>query len=112
MLARNMYQGYACVLIFQKSPIKKQRFMVNDYFNSSEKEKDLHPWQKSLGSLEVLLEKFTMPKQLILEPFGGSGTTGVACMMHNRRCIVIEKDAENVKIIKSRMKDTLKEIKK
>ena len=112
MLARNVYQRYISVVIFQKSPIRKQRFMVNDCISSPQKEKELHPWQKSLNALEVLLSQFTKPGQLILEPFAGSGTTGVACMKKSRRCILIEKDAESIKITKARLKETLKEIKK
>ena len=86
--------------------------MVNDCISSPQKEKELHPWQKSLNALEVLLSQFTKPGQLILEPFAGSGTTGVACMKKSRRCILIEKDAESIKITKARLKETLKEIKK
>ena len=37
------------------------------------REKELHPWQQSLYGFVQLLEKFTEPKQLILEPFAGTG---------------------------------------
>ena len=37
------------------------------------REKELHPWQQSLNGFMELLDKFTQPKQLILEPFAGTG---------------------------------------
>ena len=109
---RNIYQQYRSIIIFQKPPIKKQRFMTVDFFESDpHEEKALHSWQQAIKGFEVLLEKFTMPKQIILEPFAGAGTVGVACMKNNRRCILIEKDKNSVKIIKGRLNDTLKEMK-
>ena len=109
---RNIYQQYRSIIIFQKLPIKKQRFMTVDFFESDlHEEKALHPWQQAIAGFEVLLEKFTMPKQTILEPFAGAGTVGIACMKNNRKCILIEKDKNSVKIIKGRLNDTLKEMK-
>ncbi len=110
---RNIYQLYRSIIIFQKLPIKKQRFMTVDFFESDLKEeKELHPWQQAVAGFEILLEKFTIPKQTILEPFAGAGTVGVACMKNNRKCILIEKDKSSINIIKGRLNDTWKEIKK
>ncbi len=110
---RNIYQLYRSIVIFQKAPIKKQRFMTVDYFESDpQEEKALHPWQQAVLGFEVLLEKFTMPKQTILEPFAGAGTVGVACMKNNRKCILIEKDKSSINIIKGRLNETWEEIKK
>ena len=38
----------------------------------------------------------------ILDPFAGSGTTGVSCINNNREYILIEALEENVKLIKER----------
>ncbi len=42
----------------------------------------------------------------ILDPFAGSGTTGVACKNLNRNYILIEKEPEYIEIINKRIADT------
>ena len=34
-----------------------------------------------------IIEDFTLPGDLVLDPFAGSGTTGVACRMLGRRFV-------------------------
>lgn len=53
----------------------------------------LHPTQKPVGSLTPLIEAYSRPNALVLDPFAGSGTTGVAALLCRRRCLLIEKDA-------------------
>ena len=53
----------------------------------------LHPTQKPVSLLIPLLEAFSLPNDLVLDPFAGSGTTGVAAKRSQRRFILIEKDA-------------------
>jgi DNA modification methylase len=52
----------------------------------------LHPTQKPLGLMKALILDFTQPGELVLDPFMGSGTTGVACLEHGRRFVGIELD--------------------
>ncbi|MGI8990739.1 MAG: DNA-methyltransferase [Bryobacteraceae bacterium] len=51
-----------------------------------------HPTQKPLALLLDWITKFTEPGELVLDPFMGSGTTGVACEKLGRRFIGIEKN--------------------
>lgn len=53
----------------------------------------VHPTQKPLALILDLVEQFTDRGDLVLDPFAGSGTTGVACKMLGRRAILIEQDA-------------------
>jgi adenine-specific DNA-methyltransferase len=53
----------------------------------------LHPTQKPVASLTPLVEAFSPPKGLVVDPFGGSGTTAVAARQCGRRFLLIEKDA-------------------
>lgn len=51
-----------------------------------------HPTEKPIPLMRELLADFTNHGQLILDPFMGSGTTGVACAKMGRRFIGIELD--------------------
>ena len=42
---------------------------------------------------------------MVLDPFAGSGTTGIACLNTNRKYILIEREEEYIKIINSRLQD-------
>lgn len=53
-----------------------------------------HPTQKPLKLLLDWVAKFTDEGETVLDPFMGSGTTGVACMKLGRRFIGIEKRAD------------------
>jgi DNA modification methylase len=55
----------------------------------------LHPTQKSIHILKPLIEAFSMPGQLVLDPFAGSGSTCVAAKRTGRDYIGIELDAEH-----------------
>ena len=52
----------------------------------------LHPTQKPDALMIALIRDFTDPGDLILDPFAGSGTTGVAAIRLGRRFIGWEKD--------------------
>lgn len=63
-----------------------------------------HETQKPLPLMLELVELFTDPGELILDPFVGSGTTGVACLRLGRRFIGIEKDARYAAIARERLR--------
>lgn len=51
-----------------------------------------HPNEKPLELVEHFLRLHSSPSQLVLDPFMGSGTTGVACVKLGRRFTGIEID--------------------
>lgn len=53
-----------------------------------------HPTEKPLGLMRELIGDFTQPGDVVLDPFMGSGTTGVAAMQMGRRFIGIERDPQ------------------
>ena len=55
------------------------------------------------------MENSTDENNLILDPFMGSGSTGVAAVNTNRRFIGIEKDDNYFEIAKKRINEALKE---
>ena len=52
----------------------------------------LHPTQKPLALMRELVRDFTQPGEVVLDPFMGSATTGVACLLEGRRFVGIEQD--------------------
>jgi len=67
------------------------------------KERTQHPTQKPLGLIKSLVEKHSEPNSIVLDCFGGSGTTGEDCKDLGREFILIEKEIEYYKIICERL---------
>ncbi|WP_334472507.1 DNA methyltransferase [Arsenophonus sp. PmNCSU2021_1] len=53
-----------------------------------------HLTQKPISSLQPLIESFTQPNAIVLDPFAGSGSTCIAAALSGRRYIGIELLAE------------------
>ena len=65
--------------------------------------KRVHPTQKPIALMAWIIKKYTNPGDLILDPFCGSGTTGVACVQTGRRFIGIEIDEGYATIARERI---------
>ena len=68
-------------------------------------DKGLHPTQKSLSLMEEIVRIHTNEGDTVLDPFMGSGTTGVACKNLNRKFVGIEKDADYFAIATERIQE-------
>jgi len=66
-------------------------------------ERSKHPTQKPLKLIEELIKKHSNPGDLVLDCFAGSGTTGEACILNDRRFILIENNGDYFDIIKKRL---------
>ncbi len=66
-----------------------------------------HPCPKPLNVMRLMIRRLTHPGDLILDPFGGSGTTGIAAALEGRRCILIEKEPAYAKICRERVAKVL-----
>jgi site-specific DNA-methyltransferase (adenine-specific) len=65
-----------------------------------------HPFQKPVDLLEFLIKVYTDEGGVVLDPFMGSGSTGVACKNLNRNFIGIEIDPEHFASAKSRIESS------
>ena len=74
---------------------------ISHHWGGEEKQ---HPTQKPLDVM-IWNVGFTDATDLILDPFMGSGTTGVACIRTGRRFIGIEKEPAYFEIALKRIKD-------
>ena len=63
----------------------------------------VHPAEKPLPLMRYLIEKLTQPGDTVLDPFMGSGTTGVACVQTGRRFIGCEIDPAYFAIAQQRI---------
>lgn len=95
----NLMCRWKPVLIFQNGK-KKIDNTFQDYFISEQREKNGHDWQQSKSGVGYLIEMFTKPNDLILEPFAGSGTTIIAAREKGRRIMAAEIDEKTYNIAK------------
>ncbi len=65
----------------------------------------VHPTQKPTALVRMLIEQYTLPGQLVLDPYMGSGTTLVAAAEVGRRGYGIELQADYVTIAQQRVAD-------
>ena len=63
----------------------------------------LHPTQKAVEVIQPLIEAFSRPGETVLDPFMGSGTTGVAAAQCGRRFIGIELDSQHFETARTRI---------
>ena len=70
---------------------------------SNFKEGKFHSAQKPLELYRRIIKTGSKTSDKVLDCFAGSGTTGVICKELNRECVLIEKNIENVNIIKGRL---------
>ena len=64
-----------------------------------------HPTVKPVALMRWLVRLVTPPGGLVLDPFAGSGTTGLACIKEQCRFLGIEREAEYVAIANARLRD-------
>ncbi|WRC70180.1 site-specific DNA-methyltransferase [Helicobacter pylori] len=116
-MPRNIYRRYVQDTEFALWAVKKKAKWV---FNKPKNEKYLrplilkspvvgglervkHPTQKSLALMEKIISIHTNPNDIVLDPFMGSGTTGLACKNLKRNFIGIELEKEYFQIAKKRL---------
>lgn len=75
--------------------------------NGGEKEFGKHPTQKPVALLERIILSCTTEGDLILDPFAGSSTTGVAAVRLGRRYIGVELDAGYLELSTKRLKEAV-----
>ena len=62
-----------------------------------------HPTQKPVALFEYLIRTYTKEGEIVLDPFAGSGTTGVAAKNTGRSFILMEQEQKYIDIINQRL---------
>ena len=78
----------------------KQLLLIDNVANKK------HPSEKPIKLMEILIKNSSNEQDKVLDPFMGSGTTGVACKNLNRNFIGIELDENYYKIACERINNT------
>ena len=86
------------------SAAKMFRYMWNGMLKQKPEER-YHPTQKPLDLMRWCIRLASNPGDTILDPFAGSGTTGVAAILEGRNFIGIEIDAGYCAIARKRLED-------
>lgn len=91
---------------FMKVPDKQMRsvWAINTP-KPYEKKFGKHPTQKPLELLERIILASTEPNAIVLDPFSGSSTTGLAAVKHGRKFIGIDKEEKYLELSVQRYSD-------
>lgn len=73
------------------------------YPGAKERQFGKHPSQKAVAVIGRLVLLGTNEHDVILDPFGGSGTTGVVAQSYGRKWVMIERQAEYNEIARTRL---------
>ena len=103
---------YEYILFFRKGKGKKiNNCGTSDILsipNKKTKDKDgknIHDTEKPIELMEVLVNNSSQENELVLDPFMGVGSTGLACIKNNRNFIGIEIDENYFNIAKERIEE-------
>ncbi len=68
-----------------------------------------HPTEKPVSLMSEIVQLFTEPDDCVLDPFMGSGSTGVACVRLGRRFIGVESDPKYFAMACRRIEDAVRQ---
>lgn len=68
-----------------------------------------HPTEKPVDLMRQLIRVAAPPGSVILDPFAGSGTTGVAALCEGRRAVLIEREAAYCDIARRRCREAVRD---
>ncbi len=91
------------LLVFCKPPSSKRSTWFRDLVQGNGEDKRFHRWGQDEASAVTILEAFSAPGDLVLDPFLGGGTNGAVCSVMKRRFIGCEIDEETLQIAKDRI---------
>lgn len=97
----NVGTSWKPILVFDAG--QKREFLTTDVFRSTADDKAHHPWGQNEAGIAALVEAFTKPGDLVVDPFLGGGTTAVVCKALGRRFVGCDIDAAAVKTTRERL---------
>lgn len=80
------------------------RFFYSSKADAADRCGSKHPTVKPIDLMAYLCRLVTPPGGVVLDPFAGSGSTGMACLREGFDCVLIEREAQYVEDIHRRLK--------
>lgn len=84
------------------TPVRIYKQIWNGMIREGEHENRVHPTQKPIKMLGEILKDFTKDGEIVLDVFGGSGSTLIACEQLGRKCYMMELDPKYCDVIRKR----------
>jgi adenine-specific DNA-methyltransferase len=100
---RYLRYQHECAHLLVKGDPKQPAETIGDVIGWTYSGNKLHPTQKPLSVLLPLVETFSAPGDIVLDPFAGSGSSLVAAKTLGREYLGIELDANYHAIAKQRL---------
>jgi len=101
------YQHECAHLLVKGTPWLRDENAIGDVIDWTYSGNKLHPTQKPISVLIQLIEAFSSPGDLVLDPFAGSASTLAAARMLGRRWLGVEIDERYHSIATQRMGQSL-----
>jgi hypothetical protein len=107
---KKIFGRWRPVAMFSAGPYEARIPIVDALWAERNGAKDLadHPWQQAAEPFERIVEMVTLPGELVVDPFLGSGTTALACVAIGRRFLGADTDKGAVALASDRLKTSAK----
>lgn len=90
--------------------VRLKRYMWNGMLRANKEPRGDHPTQKPVGIMEWVISHLPNDVETIIDPYMGSGTTGVACMNMKKQFIKIERESKYFDIACKRIEDAQRQV--
>lgn len=112
-LMKKMNNGKQMRNLWQFSESEENQRKIDNVWEISaplaeEKKFGKHPTQKPVELLKRIIQASTKKEDLVLDPFCGSSTTGVAAVLLSRKYVGIDLENEYLHLSKKRLEETIK----
>jgi adenine-specific DNA-methyltransferase len=94
---------HECAHLLAKGDPKQPQYAIGDVIDWTYSGNKHHPTEKPLSALLPLVESFSAPEHLVLDPFAGSGSSLLAAKALGRDYLGVELDARYYAIAKQRL---------
>jgi site-specific DNA-methyltransferase (adenine-specific) len=91
------------LLIFNKPPRTERSVWFRDLVAGGGEDKRFHEWGQDEMSALPIVEAFSKPGDLVVDPFLGGGTNGAVCSVMKRRFVGCEIDEATLRIARDRI---------
>jgi hypothetical protein len=100
----HIFENWRPILCYRKFGETDTREWVQDVVRGR-REKEFHEWQQDEDAPRQYIAAYTLPGQVVLDPFVGGGTTPKVCKEINRHYICFDIDSDAVKLSINRVSE-------